>query len=95
MNKIAPDFIPLVQRHLISQLRNLVISMTDSEKIETAQLLLYQAGKHSKTSIRLLVPQNLDGKFHTVFGIAEFLSAEDLIQEATEILEKVQESLRG
>ncbi len=90
-SKIAQDLIPLVQRHLGLQLKELVGEMTEIEKIEATQVILYQAGKHSKSSIRLLVPQNLSGKIHTAFAIAEFLSAETLIEVVTEILWEIQE----
>lgn len=86
----SQDLIPLVQRQILTQLRELLGEMNPNEKIEATQVLLYQAGKLSKSSIKLLVPKNLNGKIHTVFATAEFLSFEILIEEANKILDQLQ-----
>jgi hypothetical protein len=82
-------WIPLVQRQLVVQLRGIICELTYSKKIEAAQVLLYQAGKRSGGSIKLLVRKPLDTKIQSVFGIAEFLSPQTLVELAIEILEKV------
>lgn len=85
---IAHNLIPLVQHHLVGQLRELVKGMTLSQKIEVAQVLLYKASKHLSSPIRLLVPRKgFSDRTRNVFAIAEFLSAETLVELTIEILE--------
>jgi hypothetical protein len=90
-NIIHNVWIPLVQRDLVAQLRAIICELTYREKIETVQLLLYQAGKRSGSSIKVLVPKTLplDTKIHTVFAIAEHLSPHTLVELAIEFLEEV------
>jgi hypothetical protein len=90
-NTIHNEWIPLVQRDLVAQLRTIICELTYREKIETVQLLLYQTGKRSGSSIKVLVPKRLplDTKIHTVFAIAEYLSPDTLVKMAIEILEAV------
>ena len=82
-------WIPLVQRRLVVQLRGIIGELIYSKKIEAAQVLLYQAGKRSGASTKLLVQKPLDTKIQCVFGIAEFLSPLTLVELAVEILEEV------
>ena len=88
--KIIHDvWIPLVQHRLVIQLKRIICELTYSKKIEAAQVLLYQAGKRSGGSIKVLVPKPLNTKIQSVFGIAEFLSPKILVELAIEILEEV------
>lgn len=85
--QIAQNLIPLVQRTLVVQLREIVSGMTRTEKIGAAQALIYQAGRLVGLPYILVVPkQGFDEKIKKVFAIAEFLPVETLLDLAIEIL---------
>ncbi len=83
-------YIPLVQRHLALQMRDLISQLPWVQKIEATQVMLYEAGKKLGSPLLLLIPKEgkNNDKLKCVFGIAKYLSIEMLIEIATEILEE-------
>jgi hypothetical protein len=87
--QITNNLIPLVQRTLAAQLREVVQGVTCNQKIETVQVLIYQASKKVGLQYTLLVPKRgFDERTKKVFAIAEFLPVETLLDLAIEILEQ-------
>lgn len=82
------NLVSLAQNHLIAQLRNLTSKMAPSQKIEVAQVLLYQVSKTCKSPLKLLVPKGgANEEILAAFGIAQFLSTQMLLDLTIEILE--------
>jgi hypothetical protein len=86
---ITDHVIPLVQRTLIAQVRELTQGTTGNQKIEVAQVLIYQASRCIGAKYTLLVPkEGFDEKIKKVFAIAQFLPVETLLDLAVEVLEE-------
>lgn len=87
---IADHAIPLVQRTLAIQARELIDQLTPNQKIEVALVLVYEVSKRLGTpSIHLLVPKkSFEERIKKVFAIAQYLSVETLLELVIEILEQ-------
>lgn len=74
----------------MAQLRDLITQMNESEKIATAQVLLYQLSKSEASSLFKIELANnyFRDKIHVAFAIAEFLPKETLRDLTIEILEE-------
>lgn len=86
--KIIHDiYIPLVQRSLSRQLTDLIATLTESQKLAAAQILISHIPTVSKL-VKVSFINQLDDKLHAVFALATFLSAEDLKEFVMQILEQ-------
>jgi len=80
-------YIPLVQKRLSCQLQDLITTLTESQKLAAAQVLINQIPTPSKL-IEVKFINQFDDKLHAVFALATFLPAETLREMAIQILEK-------
>jgi hypothetical protein len=86
---ITDHVIPLVQRTLVAQLREVMQGAAHRQKIGAAQVLIYQASRLVGLKYTLLVPkEDFDEKIKKVFAIAKFLPVETLLDLAIEILQE-------
>lgn len=83
-------YIPLVRRALFAQLQDLIASLTLSQKLAAAQILISQIQTPNKL-IKVSFVNQFDDKLHAVFALASLLSAETLKETAIQILEEPQD----